>query len=79
MSWFAFDSHGKHPETLILPIWFLDNGVRSWTRSSHGALEETTKEQRLDKGGGAAHVVWLHHGDPHQAMGALDDPRAALP
>jgi hypothetical protein len=75
-SWFAFDSNGKRPETLILPIWFLDNGVRSWIRSSVGALEETTKEQRLDIGQGAAHV-WHHHGDPVEALG-LDDARAAL-
>jgi hypothetical protein len=76
-SWFAFDSNGEHSETLLLPIWFLDNGVGPWTRSSVGALEETTKEQLLAKGQGAAHV-WLRHGDPGDVLG-LDDPKAQLP
>jgi hypothetical protein len=49
---------------------FLDNGVRSWTRSSVGALKESTKEQRLDKSQGAAHV-WLNHGDPFEVLGLL--------
>jgi hypothetical protein len=76
-SWFAFDSNGKYSETLLLPIWFLDNGVRSWTRSSVGALEETTKEQRLAKGQGAVHV-WLRHGDPVAVL-ELDEAWAQLP
>ena len=28
-SWFAFDSNGKSPKTLLLSIWSLDNGVRT--------------------------------------------------
>jgi hypothetical protein len=76
-SWFAFDGHGKRPETLLLSIWFLDNAVRSWCRSSIGTLEETKKEQRLLRAQGAVHV-WLHHGDPHEAVG-LEDAWAAVP
>jgi hypothetical protein len=72
-SWFELDSDVKQqPETLLLSIWFLDNAMRSWSRSSIGTLEETTKEQRLLRGQGAVHV-WLHHGDPGDVLG-LDDP-----
>ena len=76
-SWFAFDSNGKKPLTLILPIWFLDNEVRSWARSSVGELLDSSKPQRLDKSQGAAHV-WLHRGDPVEAL-RLDDAWAKLP
>jgi hypothetical protein len=71
-SWFAFDSNGKEPETLLLAIWFLDNGVRSWTRSSVGELKKSTKEKRLDQSRDATPVS-LHHGDPAEFPG-LDDP-----
>ena len=42
-SWFAFDSNGKSPKTLLLSIWFLDNGVRTWSRSRNGTLVDSTK------------------------------------
>jgi hypothetical protein len=73
-SWFAFDSNGKSPETLLLSIWFLDNGMRTWNRSRYGTLVEPTKEQRLLRGQGATHAS-LHHGDPVAALG-LDDASA---
>jgi hypothetical protein len=77
-SWFEFDSSLKQPETLLLSIWFLDNGMRSWSsRSSIGTLEEITNEQRLLRGQGAVHV-WLHHGDPGDVLG-LDDAWAERP
>jgi hypothetical protein len=76
-SWFEFDGRKQQPETLLLSIWFLDNGMRSWSRSSIGTLEETTKEQRLLRGQGAVHV-WLHHGDPGDVLG-LDDAWAERP
>jgi hypothetical protein len=70
-SWFAFDSNLKQPQTLILPIWFLDNGVGTWTRSSVGALEVSTRELRSDKWGNADRV-WLNRGDP-TVLGPLND------
>jgi hypothetical protein len=69
-SWFAFHSDGK-PATLLLLISFLDNGMRSWSRSVDGALVEITKEQRLQYGQGAGHV-WIHDGNPVAVL-ALDD------
>jgi hypothetical protein len=77
MSWFAFDGNGKQPETLLLPIWFLDSGVRSWNRSFYGGLEETTTERRLEKDKRAGHAS-LHHGDPVAVLG-LDDAWASVP
>jgi hypothetical protein len=71
-SWFAFHDAGK-PETL-LSIWFLDNGMRSWCRSSVGTLEEDKEGQgRLQGHQDAAHV-WLHQGDIDNLE--LGDPRA---
>jgi hypothetical protein len=70
-SWFAFDSKGKQPATILLSIWFLDNGLRAWRRSPKGELEEITKERCLLQGRGAVDV-WLHRGDPVAELG-LDD------
>jgi hypothetical protein len=71
-SWFEFHDAGK-PKTPLLSIWFLDNGMRSWCRSSIGTLEEDTEGQGRLRGRGAVHV-WLHHGDIDKLE--LNDPRA---
>jgi hypothetical protein len=71
-SWFAFHEASK-PKTPLLSIWFLDNGMRSWCRSSVGTLEEDTEGQGRLRGQGAVHV-WLHNGDIDKLE--LNDPRA---
>jgi hypothetical protein len=72
MSWFAFDSSGKAPETLLLPIWFVDRGSLAWKRSPYaGLIWIRPKEQLSNEGQGAAHAS-LHHGDPAAAL-ELDD------
>jgi hypothetical protein len=74
VSWFAFHSDGK-PERHLLSIWYLDNGMRLWNRSSSGELTEIKDkdkdEVRSDKGEGADHAS-LHHGEPAATLG-LDD------
>jgi hypothetical protein len=74
VSWFAFDSSGR-PETRLLSIWYLDNGMRLWNRSSSGELTEIKDEDkekvRLDKSKGATRVS-LHHGEPVATL-ELDD------
>jgi hypothetical protein len=74
-SWFAFDSSGKKPETHLLSIWFFDNGMRLWNRSSSGELTEIEGKDketvRSDKSKGADHAS-LHHGEPAATLG-LDD------
>jgi hypothetical protein len=75
VSWFAFDSGGKAPKKHLLSIWYLDNGMRLWNRSSSGGLREIEDKdkdkERLDKSEGADHAS-LHHGDPAATLG-LDD------
>jgi hypothetical protein len=71
-SWFALHDAGK-PETPLLSIWFLDNGMRSWCRSSEGTLTETTKAVHSAQGQ-PADQVWLHYGDIDKLE--LDDSRA---
>jgi hypothetical protein len=66
MCWLALDAPGT-PQQLLPPFWFLDEGVRTWHRTSTGALEEATREKRLEMGQGATHVV-LHHGDPIEVL-----------
>jgi len=71
MSWFAFDSNGGRPVTLLLPIWFLDKDVRSWTRTHTGRLKQITKEERWDKHRDATYMS-LHHGNPVESPGLND-------
>jgi hypothetical protein len=71
-SWFAFHDAGK-PKTPLLSIWFLDNGMRSWCRSSVGTLEEDKEGRGRLRGQGTEHV-WLHQGDIDKLE--LGHPRA---